>query len=226
MRDRTAHSHPIIRADRAGGREAVQALLGLIPPWAKDPAIGGRLVNARAETVMDKPAFRDAFRSRRCIVPVTSIDRWSSSTRQHYQIRRRDGVAMGLAGLWSAWTDPANGDEVTTFAVITFAANTLLAEFHDRIPVILDPTRYDLWLDPARSGEELLRPCSEGWLEVVPLTPRSRSNVVDVRHEGEESAIQGELFQTPSCGGLMPTTERTMTRQERPIVAKEGKLRA
>ena len=107
MRDRTAHSHPIIRADRAGGREAVQALLGLIPAWAKDPAIGASLVNARAETVMDKPAFRDAFRSRRCIVPVTSIDRWSSSTRQHYQIRRRDGVAMGLAGLWSAWTDPA-----------------------------------------------------------------------------------------------------------------------
>ena len=111
----------------------------MIPSWAKDPAIGGKLVNARAETVMDKPAFREAFRSRRCIVPVTSIDRWSSGTRQHYQVRRRDGVAMGLAGLWSAWTDPANGDEVTTFAVITCAANALLAEFHDRMPVILDP---------------------------------------------------------------------------------------
>ena len=196
MPDRSAHSHPIIRADRAGGREAIQALLGLIPSWAKDPAIGGKLVNARAETVMDKPAFRDAFRSRRCIVPVTGIDRWSSSTRQHYQIRRRDGVAMGLAGLWSAWTDPANGDEVTTFAVITCAANMLLAEFHDRMPVILDPTRYDLWLDPARSGQELLRPCPEAWLEAVPLIPRSRSNAIGVRHEGDEPAIQGELFRT------------------------------
>jgi len=191
--DRTAPSHPIIRADRAGGREAVQALLGLIPPWAKDPAIGGRLVNARAETVMDKPAFRDAFRSRRCIVPVTSIDRWSSSTRQHYQIRRRDGVAMGLAGLWSVWTDSANGDKVTTFAVITCAAKALLAEFHDRIPVILDPAGYDLWLDPARSGQELLRPCPEAWLEVVPLKARGRGVKTHLK-ESEGSVTQGTLF--------------------------------
>jgi len=189
-----AHSHPIVRADGAGGREAVQALLGLIPPWAKDPAISGRLVNARAETVMDKPAFREAFRSRRCIMPVTSIDRWSASTRQHSQIRRRDGAAMGLAGLWSVWTDPASGVELITFAVITCAANTLLAEFHDRMAVILDPRDYDAWLDPARSGQELLRPCPEAWLEVVPLTSRSRSNAADARHRREPPVVQGELF--------------------------------
>lgn len=193
MPDRTARSHPIIRADRAGGREAVQALLGLIPTWAKDPASGGKLVNARAETVMDKPAFREAFRSRRCIVPVTSIDRWSGSTRQHYQIRRRDGVAMGLAGLWSVWTDPANGDQVTTFAVITCAANALLAEFHDRAAVILDPADYDAWLDPARSGSELLRPCPEAWLEVVPLEAKGRRAAAQ-RQESEGPAAQGTLL--------------------------------
>ena len=193
MPDHAGRSHPIIRADRAGGREAVQALLGLIPPWAKDPAIGSRLVNARAETVMDKPAFRDAFRSRRCIVPVTGIDRWSSSTRQHYQIRRWDGVAMGLAGLWSVWTDPANGDELTTFAVITCAANALLAEFHDRMAVILDPSDYDSWLDPAQSGSELLRPCPEGWLEVVPLEAKGRRTATQ-RQESEGSAAQGTLL--------------------------------
>lgn len=181
MPDRAARSHPIIRADRAGGREAVQALLGLIPSWAKDPAIGDKLVNARAETVMDKPAFREAFRSRRCIVPVTSIDRWSSSTKQHYQIRRRDGAAMGLAGLWSVWTDPANGDELTTFAVITCAANALLAEFHDRMAVILDPNNHDKWLDPAQSGSELLQPCPEAWLEVVPLEAKGRRTAASGR---------------------------------------------
>jgi putative SOS response-associated peptidase YedK len=192
--DRAASSHPIIRADRAGGREAVQALLGLIPPWAKDPAIGGKLANARAETVMEKPAFREAFRSRRCIVPVTSIDRWSSSTRQHYQICRRDGVAMGLAGLWSVWTDPANGDEVTTFAVITCAANALLFGLHDRMPVILDPAEYDVWLDPTRGGPELLRPCPEEWLEVVAVDRKRRDDPPGPHEEGEGPATQGRLF--------------------------------
>lgn len=193
MPDHVGRSHPIIRANRAGGREAVQAILGLIPPWAKDPSIGSRLVNARAETVMEKPAFREAFQSRRCIVPVTSIDRWSASKRQHYQIRRRDGVAMGLAGLWSVWTDPANGDEVTTFAVITHAANALLAEFHDRMAVILDPRGYDAWLDPARSGREPLGPCPEEWLEVVPLKTTGRRTAAQ-RQESEGPAAQGTLL--------------------------------
>ena len=196
MRDRPARSHPIIRADPSGGREAVQALLGLIPAWARDSAIGASLVNARAETVMDKPAFREAFRSRRCIVPVTSIDRWrrrDGSGRPHVLIRRRDGTAMGLAGLWSTWTDPTVGDEVTTFAVITCAAHALLAELHDRMPVILDPVDYNLWLDPARGGQELLRPCPEAWLEVVPLENKGRGEATG-RQGREGSATQGRLF--------------------------------
>ena len=100
---------------------------------------------------------------------------------------------MGLAGLWGTWTDPTVGDEVTTFAVITCAANALLAELHDRMPVILDPVDYNLWLDPARGGQELLRPCPEAWLEVVPLENKGRGEAAG-RQGREGSATQGRLF--------------------------------
>ena len=115
MRDRAEQRLAIIRADGAGGREAILARLGLIPAWAKGPAIGSRMINARAETVTVKPAFRDAFRLRRCIVPVSGFYRWRrrGGPKQLYLIRRRDGAPMGFAGLWEAWTDPASGEVQT-----------------------------------------------------------------------------------------------------------------
>lgn len=168
--------------------------MGLVPPWSKDGAIGDRLVNARAETVMEKPAFREAFRSRRCIVPVDSIDRWGGGAMRHYQIRRKDDDTMGIAGLWGVWTDPANGDEVTTFVVITCPANALLAPLHDRMAVILDPKDYDTWLELDCNAAELLRPCSEDWLEVVPVGRRQRKDGSHVRKDDGEPTSQGELF--------------------------------
>ena len=192
-----APTNDVLAVVAGGDGPAVRAFhWGLVPTWAKDAKIGSKMINARAETVMDKPAFREAFRSHRCIVPVTSIDRWrrrKGSGKSHALIRRRDGTAMGLAGLWSTWTDPAIGDEVTTFAVITCKANALLADLHDRMPVILDPTDYNLWLDPARGGQELLRPCPDAWLEVVSLETKGRGAMVE-QAQNRESEGQGRLF--------------------------------
>lgn len=101
---------------------------------------------------------------------------------------------MGLAGLWSVWKDSANGDELTTFAVITCAANALLAEFHDRMSVVLDPTDYNAWLDPGLGGPELLRPCPEEWLEVVPMAPKRRREEPATRQRGAGITNQGMLF--------------------------------
>ena len=161
-----------------GGRELVTAKWGLIPAWAKDPSIGNRMINARAETVAEKPAFRDAFRARRCIVPASGFYEWQrrgNGPKQPYLIRRRDGAPVGFAGLWEAWTDRGTGEEITTCTIVTCEPNPLMAKLHNRMPVILDPADYDAWLDPARGGTELLRPCPEEWLEAVPVSTRVNS---------------------------------------------------
>jgi putative SOS response-associated peptidase YedK len=186
----------IIRAGGAGEREAVVAHLGLIPAWAKDPAIGSRMINARAETVSEKPAFHDAFRLRRCIVPASGFYRRRSrgSPKQLYLIRRRDGAAMGFAGLWELWTDPKIGEEITSCAIITCAPNPLIATLHNRMPVILDPADYDAWLDPARGGQELLRPCPEEWLEAVPVNSPGRGGATFLQPQRQGPETQGRLL--------------------------------
>jgi putative SOS response-associated peptidase YedK len=185
-----------------GGRELVAARWGLIPAWAKDPAIGNRMINARAESVAEKPAFRAAFRARRCVVPASGFYEWrrrGKGPKQPYLIRRPGGAPLGFAGLWEAWTDRETGEEVTTCTILTCPANMLMAELHDRMPVILDPADYDAWLDPGRSGgPELLRPCPEEWLEAVPVSTRVNSPANDdetiIQPEGEALAAQGTLI--------------------------------
>ena len=128
---------------------------GLIPAWAKEPSIGNKMINARAESVAEKPAFRAAFRSRRCIVPASGFYEWQRQGRgpkQPYLIRRKDGEPIGFAGLWEGWRDPASGEAVESCTIITCAPNELVAELHDRMPVILDPADYDRWLDPGAPG--------------------------------------------------------------------------
>jgi putative SOS response-associated peptidase YedK len=196
MSNRSNPDLAIIRAGRAGAREAVLAHLGLIPAWAKDPAIGTRMINARAETVSEKPAFRDAFRLRRCIVPASGFYRRRSrgSPKQLYLIQRKDGAPMGFAGLWELWTDPKTGAEITSCAIITCAPNPLIAELHDRMPVILDPADYDAWLDPTCGGQELLQPCPEEWLEAVPVSSMGQGGATLLQPKGEGSVTQGRLL--------------------------------
>jgi putative SOS response-associated peptidase YedK len=160
------------------------------------------MINSRAETVAEKPAFRAAFKARRCIVPASGFYEWKRQGRgpkQPYLIQRRDGRPMGFAGLWEEWRDRDTGEVVTTCAIVTCAPNELTAELHDRMPVILDPGDYGAWLDPGaprRAG--LLRPCPAEWLEAVPVSTRVNSPANDdesvIQPEGEALRAQGTLL--------------------------------
>ncbi len=132
---------------------------GLIPSWAKDPAIGNQLTNARAETVATKPAFRAALRERRCLIPADGFYEWESHGRrkQPWFIRMQDGRPFAFAGLWEQWTD-SEGRGIHSCAIITTTPNALIQRFHHRMPVILSPGDYDLWLDPQMRDVDRLLP--------------------------------------------------------------------
>lgn len=120
---------------------------GLIPSWAKDASIGTRLINARGETLADKPAFRNAYRHRHCLVPADAFYEWKpvAGRKQPYCIRLRDEGPFGMAGLWERWKAP-DGQVVESFTIVTVEANSLIAELHDHMPLILAPGDYDAWL--------------------------------------------------------------------------------
>ena len=137
---------------------------GLIPSWAKDASIGNRMINARGETLADKPAFRAAFRRRRCLVPADGYFEWqkTGSVKQPYYIRLCDDRPFAMAGLWESWLNPTTNEPLQSCTIITTQANQLTQPIHDRMPVILDAADYELWLDPQLQDPErlgaLLRP--------------------------------------------------------------------
>jgi putative SOS response-associated peptidase YedK len=141
-----------IRAERgddgATRRTAARLRWGLIPAWAKDAKIASSLINARSETAAEKPSFRTALRKRRCLIPADGFYEWrrEGAGKQAFYIARPDERPFALAGLWERWNSPEG--PVETFTVLTTAANALMAGLHDRMPVILAPEKYDLWLDP------------------------------------------------------------------------------
>jgi putative SOS response-associated peptidase YedK len=148
---------------------------GLIPSWAKDPAVGSRMINARAETVATKPAFRAAFRARRCLVPALGFYEWKAAPagRMPYYITRADGGLMAFAGLWETWRAPG-GEPVVSYTILTTDANAFMRKLHERMPVILEPGNHEEWLaaaDPAR----LLAPCSADRLRAWPVSTRVNS---------------------------------------------------
>lgn len=134
-----------------GAREIRRMRWGLIPAWAKDPGIGSRLINARAETLATKPAFRVPLRERRCLILTDGFYEWASQGRgkQPWFIRMQDGRPFTFAGLWDRWADP-EGKEVESCTIITTTPNDVIRRFHHRMPVILSPEDYDLWLDVKR----------------------------------------------------------------------------
>jgi len=133
------------------------ALWGLIPSWAKDPTIGARMINARAETVQEKPSFRTAFKRRRCLVPADGFYEWSkaAATKMPLYIRLKTGEPFALAGLWEVWRPP-EGDPVRTFTILTTEPNELLATIHNRMPVILSRENERAWLDNTAGPVELM----------------------------------------------------------------------
>ena len=129
-------------------RRAIElARWGLIPSWVDDPAIGNRLINARGETLAAKPAFRDAFARRRCLVPADGFYEWqrAGKRKQPYFIHKASRRPFALAGLWDRWRSP-EGDWIISFTIVTCAPNPLVAELHDRMPVVVAPEDFDRWL--------------------------------------------------------------------------------
>ena len=141
------------------GRQFTLHHWGLVPPWATDPGIGARLINARAETVATRPAFRKAFRERRCLILADGFSEWQRQGRrkQPFYFRLRDGRPFAFAGLWEHWEAPGGGAR-DSCTLLTTTANPVVGAIHDRMPVILAPENYALWLDPAVQAADRLQP--------------------------------------------------------------------
>jgi putative SOS response-associated peptidase YedK len=174
-RHNIAPTQPIMIVRVVGSRrEAALVRWGLLPSWVKDPTGFALLINARGESVLDKPAFRAAMRRRRCLIPADGFYEWprqGGAKRPHY-IRRRSGAPMAFGGLWETWIGP-NGEETETAAIVTTKANAALTPFHDRMPVILAPENFDAWLDPNIDGPEamsLIAPMPNDELEIYPVS--------------------------------------------------------
>jgi putative SOS response-associated peptidase YedK len=152
---------PVVRLDRNGRRSLDLLRWGLIPYWAKDKSIGPRCINAMAETVATKPAFRDSLRQRRCLVPADFFYEWQKipAGKQPYAIGLADGSPMAFAGLWERWRDAAaGGDTLHTFAIVTGPPNALCAPIHNRMPVILPRAAWRRWLgEEGAEADDLLR---------------------------------------------------------------------
>ena len=165
------------------GRHLVWLRWGLVPSWAKEAAIGNRMINARAETVADKPAFRAAFRRRRCLIAADGFYEWKTENgrKQPYRITRADAGPFAFAGLWERWKPPdaAQGTApVESCTIVTTEANARLREIHPRMPVILDPAAFETWLNPGAAAEAaraLLKPYPAEAMTAYRVSPRINS---------------------------------------------------
>lgn len=181
----------IVRLDRQGQREWTHVHWGLIPSWSKDPSIGARMINARSETVGEKPSFRAAFRRRRCLVPADGFYEWQklNGRKQPFYITLSDSGPFAFAGLWELW-EGADGSILESCTLLTTEPNEKLAHIHNRMPVILHPEDHSLWLGDGtevRPSEQsylyhLLRPYESEAMKATPVSPY----VNNARNEGPE----------------------------------------
>jgi putative SOS response-associated peptidase YedK len=145
---------------------------GLIPFWAKDPTIGNKLINAKSETILEKPSFKNSFKSKRCLVLSDGFYEWKKDTGKiPYRITRRDGSAFSMAGIWDKWINQ-DSEEIHSFAILTTVSNSLMEKIHDRMPVILDIETEKKWIENISQEElvSLLKPCSASSLLAFPVS--------------------------------------------------------
>lgn len=183
----------VVRTDASDALRRVGMLYwGLVPSWAKDKSIGARMINARGETLREKPSFRSAYRRRRCLVLADGYYEWqrSAGAKQPYFISFADGKPFGMAGLWETWRDPASGDALESCCIVTTAPAPAVAHVHDRMPVIVGRADYDEWLDPRNEAVErldrLLVPCAIEGLGARAVDRR----VNDARNQGADLLSQ------------------------------------
>lgn len=140
------------------GSKCIMMKWGLIPAWANEPSIANRLINARAESLEEKPMFKNIFKRKRCLIPADGFYEWMKGRfKQPLRFLMKDDAPFAFGGLWDRWTSP-NGDVIETFTIITTRANELIAPIHDRMPVIVKPNDYCLWLDNSLKNLDLLKP--------------------------------------------------------------------
>lgn len=195
-------TQPIVRLARhSGAREFALLRWGLVPSWAKDGNHGYSMINARAEEVTAKPAYREAFKKRRCLVPADAFYEWQkrhAKDKIPFAIALRSGEPYAFAGLWERWRPP-EGPPLETFTIITTDPNEVTEPLHDRMPVILEPRDYDRWLepgDPERPPTDLLRPYPAEKIEAWPVSER----VGNVRNDDPE--LLGRVDPPPASGLL------------------------
>jgi putative SOS response-associated peptidase YedK len=194
-------TQPIVRLHRdSGAREFILARWGLVPFWTRDPKFGYTTINARAEEVASKPAFREAFKQRRCLVPADAFYEWQRidpKNKRPYAIALHSREPYAFAGLWETWK-PKEGDLLRSFTIITTDPNTLMEPLHDRMPVILEPRDYSRWLepgDPAQPPTDLLRPYPAEKMLAWPVNDR----VGNVRNDDPALLDESQLPpETPS----------------------------
>ncbi len=183
-----APTQPVTVVTQNGARQLAQYRWGLVPSWAKDPAIGSRLINARVETLAEKPSFRTALSRRRCLIPADGFYEWQEADnpaeggRTPMHIKRRDGALFAFAGLWDEWHAP-DGSPLRSCTIITGTPNPLVAPIHNRMPLILLPDREAPWLDATLTDRDallsLLLPYPADWMEAYPVSRAVNAPVVD-----------------------------------------------
>jgi putative SOS response-associated peptidase YedK len=209
---------PIVRLAE-GKRSFALMRWGLLPSWVKDPKTFPLLINARGESVLEKPAFRNAMRRRRCLVPTDGFYEWKAGDRrgpkQPHLIRAKrdageEAPPLAFAGLFETWTGP-NGEELDTVAIVTTAANRTLSALHDRMPVFIAPDAFDIWLDCANVEAEvaaaLIRPAAEDLLEAYPVSTAVNRVVND--SEALIAPAPAEAPSEPAAPAAKPAKART-----------------
>jgi putative SOS response-associated peptidase YedK len=194
---------PVIRENpKEPARELSLMRWGLIPSWAQDSSVAAQMINARSETAATKPAFRGALKFRRCLIPADGFYEWlrTGKSKQPYCFEVNDGQLFAFAGLWDRWRDPS-GNWMKTCSILTTTPNAVTAAVHDRMPVILDPDAYDLWLDPGMqnvaAASELLKPCDARLMRCYPVSTRINSVANDDEEccrPMEATEVQSRMF--------------------------------
>ena len=202
---------PIVRVVE-GKREFALVRWGLIPPWVKDPRAFSLLINARGESVNEKPAFKNAMKRRRCLFPADGFYEWKreGDRKRPYFVRLKSGRPMAFAGLWESWMGP-NGEEMETAAIVTTAASRSIAHIHDRMPVIVAPDAFDFWLDPNVDGEmaaAVIAPAPDALLEAYEVSSA-------VNRTANDSALLLEPLREPEAAEVVEKPKRVKKEREK-----------